>query len=94
MLCLLVLLREYARLLFNGNAYRGASQGKEMTDQYRIEDKQNVNRNGKVTLFKLYERDGDAYVFSGQYVAPGYNASDAKCIAAFERIESATDFAW
>ena len=66
-----------------------------MAEKYRIREKQNASVNGSpVTLFKLFAPDADAYVFAGQYSAQGYNASDERCIDAFERFESASDYEW
>ena len=49
---------------------------------FRVENKSNVNMNGKRTQFALYQRRGDAFVHAGQFTAPGWNANDSKCIAA------------
>jgi hypothetical protein len=50
-------------------------------ENYRVENKESVHYNGKKTSFKLFERRGRAFVFSGVYFAPGWNLSDADCIA-------------
>lgn len=52
------------------------------TENFRVEDKGNVHMNGKKTTFKLFRRDGASFVYVGQFAAPGWNASDASCIAA------------
>jgi hypothetical protein len=60
--------------------------------KYRVEDKKNVHSNGRRTMFKLYEKQGDAYVHIGQFTAMGWDQSDARCIAdaleTMERLES------
>lgn len=43
---------------------------------YRIESVQKVTLNGRnVKLFKAYKKEGDAYVFCGQYSAPAKTAN-------------------
>lgn len=50
-------------------------------NEYRIEDRENVHLNGEpVTGFKLFRRDGDRYLYSGQHFAPGFDCSEAICI--------------
>lgn len=64
------------------------------SESYRIQDKTRVNLRGKpATSFKLFERNGRAFVFAGNFFRPGgYDATDAQCIA-FARFESgAEDF--
>lgn len=56
-------------------------------EHYRIQDKQNATRGGRVTVFKIFERDGDAFIYQGTFTARGHNATDARCIDAY--IESA-----
>ena len=53
------------------------------TEDYRVQDKEPVNLNGHpATSFKLFERQGRAFVFVGNYFRPGRtDASDAQCIA-------------
>ncbi|WP_296700337.1 hypothetical protein [Thiocapsa sp. UBA6158] len=67
-----------------------------MTDveNYRIEDKTRVNLRGKpATSFKMFERNGRAFVFAGNFFRPGgHDATDEQCIA-FARFEGgAEDF--
>lgn len=58
-------------------------------ENFRIEDKSNVSMNGKRTKFSLYRRAGDAFVYTGAFTAPGWNADDKKCIsAALDNIEA------
>lgn len=54
-----------------------------MTEQYRIQDKEPVSINSRpATSFKLFERNGDAFVYAGTFFRPGTrNATDAQCIA-------------
>lgn len=53
-------------------------------DNFRVENKQNVIYGGEVTSFSLYEYDGwGSYIFVGAYTADGFDASDSKCIAAY-----------
>jgi hypothetical protein len=62
-----------------------------MNEQYRIEDKSKATWNGVAgTLFKLFERQGDAFMFAGSFFRPGSKATDAECIshALWEREES------
>lgn len=60
-----------------------------MNSNFRVEDKANVHMNGKRTKFALFQRKGDAFVHVGQFTAPGWNASDSKCISsALENIEA------
>lgn len=58
---------------------------KSATEQYRIQDKENVNMNGNVTLFSVYEyREAlSGYLYVGRYPARGYNATDEKCVSAY-----------
>lgn len=49
-------------------------------ESYRIENKGNVNRNGKKTSFHVFKKNGDKFIFDGNYFAPGWNQSDEKCI--------------
>lgn len=65
---------------------------KTESEKFRVEDKQNVFRNGRRTLFKLFESRPGAYVFVGLFSAPGWNASDNKCIAAWRKIERDADY--
>ena len=52
-----------------------------MTEQYRITDKAPATVNGvKGTIFKFFERNGDAFVFAGAFFRPGSSATDADCI--------------
>ena len=53
-----------------------------MNKQYRVENKSNVHANGKKTSFSLFERDGDAFFYAGNFTARGWDQSDAQCIAA------------
>lgn len=49
-------------------------------DNFRIENKQNILFNGmRKTHFTLFEREGDAFICQGRYLAPGHNASDEAC---------------
>ena len=51
-----------------------------MEELWRIEDKRNVFLNEKeATSFKFYHRTGRSMVFSGEYFAPGWDCSDARC---------------
>jgi hypothetical protein len=62
-------------------------------EDYRVQDKTRVNLRGKpATSFKLFERNGRAFVFVGNYFRPGgYDATDAQCVA-FAQFE-ASDYA-
>ena len=51
------------------------------TQNFRVDDKRNVHYNGRKTAFKLFRRDGDRFLFSGEYTARGWNASDERCIS-------------
>lgn len=53
------------------------------TEDYRVENKEPVNLRGKpATSFKLFERQGRAFFYVGNYFRPGRtDASDAQCIA-------------
>ena len=57
-----------------------------MTNQYRVENKSNIHAsrryNGKKTSFSLFERDGDAFFYAGDFTARGWDQSDDQCIAA------------
>lgn len=56
---------------------------------YRIQDKDNVHVAGRQrTTFKVFERQGDAYLYRGNFTAPGHNASDKKCIDTYEANEN------
>lgn len=52
------------------------------TENFRVENKQNVNMNGRRTAFKLYRRSGEAFVFQGEYTASGWDRTDAQCVTA------------
>ena len=52
-----------------------------MTEQYRIEDKTTATVNGvKGTIFKFFQRRGDAFVFAGAFFRPGSSATDTDCV--------------
>lgn len=53
----------------------------------RIENKGNVHHGGKKTSFKLFifSDSANAFVFDGQYFAPGWNLTDEKCTAYADR---------
>ena len=60
-------------------------------ENFRVDDKQNVNMNGKRTAFTLFRKRGDAFVCEGRYTAKGYNATDAACISAALETQAHTD---
>jgi hypothetical protein len=64
------------------------------TEQYRVQDKSRVNLRGRpATSFKLFEKQGRAFVFVGNYFRPGgYDASDPQCIAFALHERDAEDF--
>jgi hypothetical protein len=49
----------------------------------RIQDKGNVHQRGHKTNFKLfrYNSGAGAFVFDGEYYAPGWNRTDKQCAA-------------
>ena len=49
-------------------------------ENYRIQDKRNVQCDGKRTAFKVFERKGDAFIYSGNYFAFGWDCSDEECV--------------
>jgi len=49
-------------------------------DNYRIENKEHVNYHGRKTSFKLFERNGDSFIYIGNFVVNGQYLSDEKCI--------------
>ena len=53
------------------------------TENYRIENKGNVTVSGKSkrTSFQIFKRDGDRFLFVGNYFASGWNRTDKQCIA-------------
>jgi len=89
-------MQNHFRITTNHRPTDGANRRDEMSE-YRIENKQNIVRNGKKTLFHLYQKSGDAFVHEGTFTAIGHNASDTRCIAealnAMDRIESAAQYA-
>ena len=48
---------------------------------YRVEDKQNIIRHGRMTMFHLYKKQGNAYLHQGAFAINGHNATDERCIA-------------
>jgi hypothetical protein len=62
------------------------------SNSYRVEDKKNVHMNGRRTLFKLFKKTGDAYVFDGEYTASGWDQSDAKCVSAAQSEQDRIEF--
>ena len=48
---------------------------------YRIETKGNCYQNGKKTCFKLFVKEGDAFVFRGQFYVAGWSRTDDQCVA-------------
>ena len=50
-------------------------------ENFRVESKGNVHQNGCKTSFKLFKRDGGAFMFAGQFYAMGWNRTDEQCIA-------------
>jgi|AntDeeMinimDraft_6_1070357.scaffolds.fasta_scaffold30666_1 hypothetical protein len=59
-----------------------------MSENFRVENKQNVHMRGRKTTFQLFRRQGDAFVFQGIYSAFGWDAKDDTCIrAALEQAE-------
>lgn len=53
-----------------------------MNENFRVENKRNVHMNGHRTMFKLYRKQGDAFVHVGTYTSKGWEATDDKCVAA------------
>lgn len=52
---------------------------------HRIENRQNVYINGQeATVFKVYERRGDAYIHAGKSWALGHDASERDCLDAWQ----------
>ena len=49
-------------------------------NDYRISDKHNVTYDGKRTSFKIHVKQGNCFVFAGNFFAKCWNASDDKCI--------------
>lgn len=62
-------------------------------NSYRIEDKQNIfqggyNKKHQKTLFKFFERRGDAFFYAGTFTANGWDCGDTACAnSARETIE-------
>ena len=51
---------------------------------HQIRDKQNANLpGGPVTLFDIYEKRAEGYVFQGKFAADGHDASDGQCLMAY-----------
>ena len=51
---------------------------------HQIRDKQNANLpGGPVTLFDIYEKRAEGYVFQGKFAADGHDASDDQCLMAY-----------
>ena len=53
--------------------------------KYRIENKENVNFNGRKTSFKVYEKieSSRGFVYAGNYFAKGSNATDEECTSCY-----------
>lgn len=61
-----------------------------MASNIRISDKQNILlgsplRPKQATIFKVHLVGENAAYYQGRFVAPGHNASDAKCIRAYRQ---------
>lgn len=55
---------------------------------YRIENKENVRNGGNKTSFIIreemqIENQGSLFIFRGNHLANGSNATDAQCISAY-----------
>lgn len=56
-------------------------------EQYRIEVGGNVNMNGKRTSYTVHEYHDvhNAYVYNGNYFAPGFDRTEEQCLAHYNR---------
>lgn len=51
---------------------------------YRVTDKTDLLSNGvKCTVFRVYKRSGDSFVYDGQWSCPGHGKSDYQCLKAY-----------
>ena len=53
-----------------------------MQENYRVEQRRNVNMNGRKTAFKFFKRVGNAFVYAGDFTADGWDATTDDCIDA------------